>query len=162
MRWNRVACLRSGLSTDAEIKWVRERVAAKAPLLLSLSVLLLRFVPVASGFVSRPCVRCLQGAENGLVNNGSRAASLAGLYQHATQIAQGKELGSMADIGFHYVALDGSGNPYDADSDGFPDYFEDTNGNGSVDTGETNWQSYDSPNGLTGNPGLQVFTPLKP
>ena len=153
---------RSGLNTDAEMKWVPERVVAKAPVLLSLSVLLLWFVPVASGFVSRPWVWCLQGAENGLVNNGSRAASLAGLYQHATQVAQAKELGSTVDIGVHHVALESGGNPNDADGDGLPDYFEDANGNGSVDTGETNWQSYNSPNGLTGRPGLQVFTPLKP
>jgi hypothetical protein len=49
---------------------------------------------------------------------------------------------------------------HDTDGDTLPDYFEDANGNGTADTGETNWQSYNSPNGLPTNPGLQVFTPL--
>jgi hypothetical protein len=30
---------------------------------------------------------------------------------------------------------------YDTDGDGMPDYFEDRNGNGSVNTGETDWNS---------------------
>ena len=45
------------------------------------------------------------------------------------------------EIGFHYVAVDGSGNPLDYDGDAMPDYFEDRNGNGSVDSGETDWRS---------------------
>jgi hypothetical protein len=65
------------------------------------------------------------------------------------------------DIGLHYVAVNSSGEPIDTDGDGLPDYFEDANGNGSADSGETDWQSYNSLNGLTGTPGLQVFTPLK-
>jgi hypothetical protein len=51
--------------------------------------------------------------------------------------------------------------PTDTDGDGLPDYLEDKNGNGIVDSGETNWQSYDSLNGLSGTPGLQVLTPLR-
>jgi len=30
--------------------------------------------------------------------------------------------------------------PFDDDGDGAPDYLEDRNGNGSADSGETNWQ----------------------
>jgi hypothetical protein len=63
-------------------------------------------------------------------------------------------------VGYHYVATDASGAPLDYDGDGWPDYFEDQNGNGSVDSGETDWQV--SENGTTGVPGLQVFTPLRP
>jgi hypothetical protein len=48
---------------------------------------------------------------------------------------------------------------YDTDGDGIPDYLEDRNGNGTVDSGETNWQQ--SENGTTGVPGLQVFPPLE-
>jgi hypothetical protein len=54
------------------------------------------------------------------------------------------------DIGPHYVALNTSGNPQDTDSDGLPDYFEDWNGNGSVDSGETDWQD-------SGDFGLRVY-----
>ena len=49
--------------------------------------------------------------------------------------------------------------PLDYDGDGLWDYFEDRNGNGSADSGETNWQS--SENGTTGVPGLQVFNVLE-
>ncbi len=59
------------------------------------------------------------------------------------------------------MATDANGNPLDFDGDGIPDYLEDYNGNGVFDTGETDWKTYNSPNGLTGIPGLQVFTPLK-
>jgi len=48
---------------------------------------------------------------------------------------------------------------YDSDGDGIPDYLEDRNGNGSADSGETDWQQ--SENGTTGVPGLQVFPPLE-
>ena len=48
---------------------------------------------------------------------------------------------STVDIGYHYVATDAYGNPLDTDGDGIPDYIEDANGNGTVDSGETDWQS---------------------
>jgi hypothetical protein len=97
-----------------------------------------------------------------LINMGSRTADLAGLYHYATQTSQGKETNSVVDIGLHYVALDANSQPVDTDGDGMPDYFEDRNGNGNGADDPTSWQTYNSPNGLTGNPGLQVFTPLKP
>jgi hypothetical protein len=49
--------------------------------------------------------------------------------------------------------------PVDTDGDGLPDYFEDRNGNGIFNTGETDWQT--SNTGMSGDGTLQVFTPLK-
>jgi hypothetical protein len=77
-----------------------------------------------------------------LVNTGSVAnAALVGLYHYTTQTNQVKEANSRVDIGYHYVAVDANGNPIDTDGDGIPDYIEDANGNGAVDSGETDWQS---------------------
>jgi hypothetical protein len=81
-----------------------------------------------------------------LINKGSTNANLTGLYHYTvmTNLVGGleiKETNSIVDIGFHYVAVDSNGNPSDADGDGTPDYIEDANGNGSVDSGETDWQS---------------------
>jgi len=95
-----------------------------------------------------------------LLGAGSRTANNAGLYHYTVTTNQVKETNSTVDIGFHYVATTSSV-PADSDSDGIPDYLEDTNGNGSVDSGETDWSVYNSPNGLSGGSGLQVFTPLK-
>ncbi len=71
---------------------------------------------------------------------GSTTANLVGLYHYTTQTNQVKETNSVVDIGFHYVAVDSSGNPNDDDSDGLPDYVEDANGNGTLNSGETKWQ----------------------
>jgi len=86
-----------------------------------------------------------------LTNAGSRTASSASLYHYTCWTNQVKEVSSTVDIGFHYVATDSSGSPLDAgDSDGTPDYLEDTNGNGTADSGETNWQT-------AGDLGLRVI-----
>ncbi|MGC8988754.1 MAG: hypothetical protein ACP5MD_01395, partial [Verrucomicrobiia bacterium] len=96
-----------------------------------------------------------------LVNAGSHSASAAGLYHHTVRSDQTKETTSTVDIGFHYVATDSNGNPQDYDGDGLPDYFEDWNGNGTVDAGEADWLNYTSQYGLSGIPAIQVFTPLR-
>ncbi len=96
-----------------------------------------------------------------LINAGSRNATNAGLYHYTVLTSQVKETNTTVDIGFHYVATDANGVPIDTDGDGVPDYLEDRNGNGTLDSGETDWQTYNSPNGLSGGGGLQVFTPLK-
>ncbi len=93
--------------------------------------------------------RWYQGQAN-LVNAGSQSAGSAGLYQETTQPNQLKEGSSPVDIGFHYVAVDGSGKPLDFDADGFADYIEDINGNGTVDGMETAWDS-------SSDPGFRIF-----
>jgi hypothetical protein len=90
-----------------------------------------------------------------LINKGSTNANLVGLYQYTvtTNLVGGveiKETNSIVDIGYHYVAVDGNGNPIDTNSDGIPDYLEDANGNGLVDSGETGWN-------IVGDLGLQVI-----
>jgi hypothetical protein len=85
-----------------------------------------------------------------LIDAGSRWATNAGLYQFTTTTNQVKEGATMVDIGFHYVAVDSNGNPIDTNGDGIPDYLSDSNGNGSVDSGEIGWN-------LTGDLGLKVL-----
>jgi len=96
-----------------------------------------------------------------LRNVGSRTVALAGLYHYTTFVAQTKEGTTGLDLGFHFVGLDTSQNntPFDNDGDTLTDVQEDTNGNGLLDQGESNWQS--SINGLTAASTLDVFTPLK-
>ena len=74
-----------------------------------------------------------------LIDKGSANANLLGLYQYTTQSNQVKEADSIVDIGYHYVATDANGNPLDSNNDGMPDYLEDANGNGVVNTGEYSW-----------------------
>ena len=86
-----------------------------------------------------------------LLNAGSVSnAALVGLYHYTTTTNQVKETNSVVDIGFHYVAVNANGTPLDYDGDGVPDYLEDANGNGDVDSGETDWRD---PNDL----GLKVI-----
>jgi hypothetical protein len=79
-------------------------------------------------------------SDSPLVDAGAVAASTVGLYHFTTQTNQSKETTSQVDLGYHYVAVDGSGIPLDSDTDGIPDFLEDINGNGVVDSGETDWQ----------------------
>ncbi len=117
-----------------------------------------------------------------LSNNGSRNATNAGLYHHTMLTNNVKETNTVVDLGFHYVATDANGTPLDYDGDGVPDYWEDTNGNGSAESTEINWKNWDTdgdgvsdglellqgrnPFGGTTNDinnllNLRVFTPLK-
>lgn len=96
-----------------------------------------------------------------LINAGSTNANLLALYHFTTQTNQMKEATSIVDIGYHYVATDAYGNPYDTDGDGTPDYWEDTNGNGIFDAGDLGNWLINAFNGLSVGFGLQVFTPLK-
>jgi hypothetical protein len=78
-----------------------------------------------------------------LINAGSRTAAAAGLYHYTVLTNQTKEATSQVSIGLHYVGMN-NGLPFDADNDGLPDYFEDRNGNGTVDSGETGYTTVDS------------------
>jgi len=77
------------------------------------------------------------GPGTNLFNKGSTNANLLGLYHYTTTTNQVKETNTIVDIGFHYVATDANGMPVDTDGDGWPDYQEDANGNGSLDHRET-------------------------
>lgn len=88
-------------------------------------------------YQSGPLGEFYQPTNSLLINAGSTTADLVGLYHFTTQTNQEKEASSLVDIGYHYVALDGNGNPIDSDGDGIPDYLEDSNGNGILDFGET-------------------------
>ena len=81
------------------------------------------------------------GGNATLVNQGSQLASQAGLYHFTTSTNQAKEANSVVDSGLHYVAVNSAGQPLDTDGDGIPDYLEDFNGNGEVNSGETDWAS---------------------
>jgi len=78
-----------------------------------------------------------------LINQGSRTAANAGLYHFTTSKTTGSKEGTdppspyQVDIGVHYVAANASKQPLDTDEEGLADYFEDKNGNGLVDSGET-------------------------
>jgi hypothetical protein len=76
-----------------------------------------------------------------LINAGSSPANDIGLYHFTCTTNQVKETNSTVDIGLHWIAVDANGNPKDSDGDGIPDYLEDANGSGSVDSGETDWQN---------------------
>ena len=103
-----------------------------------------------------------QPTNSPLIQMGSTTADQVGLYHYTVTTNQVVEGTNTVSIGYHYVAVDANGNPLDTDGDGIPDYMEDANGNGVYDTGDiSNWQTFDSANGLTSANGLLVFTPLK-
>ena len=78
-------------------------------------------------------------ADSSLIDQGSPTADALGLYHYTTLADQTKDGSSTADIGYHYVATDGNGQPLDTNGDSIPDYLEDANGNGLVDNGELGW-----------------------
>jgi hypothetical protein len=95
-----------------------------------------------------------------LIDVGSQTGSLAGLHHHTTLLAQTPEQGGVVDLGYHYAALDPSGNLLDTDNDQIPNVLEDVNGNGVHDPGETDWGG-GSGGGGSGTPDLEVFTILQ-
>src|SRR5262249_53167129 len=69
-------------------------------------------------------------------------ASQFGYYWHTTFTNQTRELTNRLDLGFHVLSTDTSGNMLDGDLDGLLDALdEDRNGNGKLDSGETDWTS---------------------
>ncbi len=69
-----------------------------------------------------------------MINAGNTNADMLGLYHFTTTTNEVKETNSVVDIGFHYVALNGSNLPDDSTGDGIPDYLKDSNGNGVYDS----------------------------
>jgi hypothetical protein len=96
-----------------------------------------------------------------LVDAGSRNSTNAGLYHFTTRASLLKETNTVVDIGFHYVVTDANGTPLDLDGDGVPDYYEDTNGNGSVELTEIDWKNADT-NGDGVNDGLELLQGRNP
>ena len=80
-----------------------------------------------------------------LIDMGSTNADVMGLFHFTTTTNQFKETNSIVDIGFHHIALNGADEPVDTDNDGIPDYLEDINGNGSLNSGESDWEDGDDP-----------------
>jgi len=91
-----------------------------------------------------------QSTNSPLLNKGSTSATNVGLYHFTTQTNQTVEGTNIVSIGYHYVAVDQYGNPLDSNGDGIPDYLEDANGNGLVDSGEIGWN-------IVGDLGLKVL-----
>jgi len=76
-----------------------------------------------------------------LVDAGSVTnAGFKGLYWYASTTNQVLDSATRLNIGLHYVATT-NGVPIDTDGDGTPNYLEDANGNGILDSGETDWNS---------------------
>ena len=123
-------------------------------------------------------------SNSGFVDKGSVTnAGFVGLWHYTTQTSQTKDAGTILDLGFHYVAVDGNGRAIDSDSESLADYLEDANGNGAVDSGETDpsdadtdgdgvddyteWIQGRNPlvNGIAGDTNglinLRIYTPLK-
>jgi hypothetical protein len=96
-----------------------------------------------------------------LLNTGSVSAASAGLWHFTVTTNQVAETNSVVDLGMHYVALNSQLSLQDDDSDSLANYFEDLDGDGTADSGETDWQTYNSLFGIGSGPGLLVFTPLK-
>jgi hypothetical protein len=101
-------------------------------------------------YQSGPLGDFYQPTNSSLINTGSVTADLTGLFHYTTITNQVKETNSVVDIGYHYVAVNNSGYPFDSDGDGNPDYAEDSDGNGAADSGETDWQNFS-------DLGLRVF-----
>jgi hypothetical protein len=85
-----------------------------------------------------------------LIHTGSQLASAAGLYHYTVLTNNTIEGTNIVSIGFHYVAVGSNGLPFDTNGDGIPDYLEDANGNGLVDSGEIDWL-------VAGDMGLTVI-----
>jgi hypothetical protein len=85
-----------------------------------------------------------------LLANGSTFATNLGLYHYTVLTNETVEGTNIVSRGYHYIALGTNGLPIDTNLDGIPDYLEDANGNGVVDSGEIDWL-------VSGDLGLTVI-----
>jgi archaellum component FlaF (FlaF/FlaG flagellin family) len=109
----------------------------------------------ALNYQAGPLGNFYQPSTSPLINVGNITADLVGLYHFTvtTNLVSNleiKETNSIVDIGYHYAAVDINGLPIDTNGDGAPDYLEDANGNGLVDSGEIGWNIF-------GDLGLKVL-----
>ena len=88
--------------------------------------------------------RYYQPSGSPLLVAGSITADNVGLYHFTCLTNQYKASDAWVNIGPHYVALNQYGALADYDSDGLPDYYEDCNGTGYREGGETDWQDSDT------------------
>jgi hypothetical protein len=106
-------------------------------------------VPYQTG----PLSRYYLPADCAFTNRGSQTADISGLWHHTCTTNEVKETNSVVDLGWHLVAVDSNGSPFDTDGDGVPDAIEDYNGNGEhdlivnpptfVNYYETSWRYFD-------------------
>lgn len=92
-----------------------------------------------------PFGRCYATATN-LVDRGSRPATHAGLFHFTSHTNNLPESTGTVDIGLHYPVAQSTSQPQtatprDSDQDGVPDTLEDLDGDGAVDSGETDWNN---------------------
>lgn len=94
-------------------------------------------------FQSGPLGRFYLPQTSLLIDKGSTNAPVVGFYHYTTATNQVKEASSALDIGWHYVATSSYSSilANDADGDGIPDALEDIDGDGAVDSGETDWNN---------------------
>jgi hypothetical protein len=103
----------------------------------------------ALAYETGPLGTFYQPTNSPLIHMGSTNANLLGLYHYTVTTNEVIEGTNIVSIGYHYVATT-NGVPLDSNGDGVPDYLEDANGNGLVDSGEINWTN-------AGDLGLNVI-----
>ena len=94
------------------------------------------FLTSSLAYQPGPLGNYYQPADSPLINAGGTTADQVGLYYYTTQTNQLEESNTVVDIGFHFVAVDTSGNPDSTLWFGVPDYLADTGGAGEL----ANWE----------------------
>lgn len=89
------------------------------------------------GYASGALGRFYQPGGSLFIDRGSTNAGLLGLYHYTVLTNNIKETNSMIDIGFHRVAVNSQNTAIDSDGEGLADYLEDANGDGALDSTES-------------------------